>query len=406
MRVKTFKAMDMKEALRIIKEEMGPQAVILSTRQVTAGKRAFGLLGRPMVEVTAAVDDGGDEDGKGSAGNNGSLEQMGGLEEVRARIEELREEVWRWFQCQRGSRPQVPSFWGGDPEDLRGFLSFLVRQCCGESPLVDSGIDREIFLRLIRQGVKEGHALRMVERVCRRDPGSPRGERIKDLQRLLARLIRVQDPLEETRERPVILALVGPTGVGKTTTVAKMAARCALQEGRRVALVTNDTYRIAAVEQLRTYARILRIPLEVVVEPVDLQRSLKALEDRDLILMDTTGRSPLDGVELIRLKELLEADTRIRSLLLVNANTDVDGLERVLSAFLPLGPQGLIVTKLDESIRFGAIFSAVLQSRLPLTYVTTGQRVPEDFRKASSEEAAQWTLWGLPSFYEEAAGAA
>jgi flagellar biosynthesis protein FlhF len=409
MMVKTYKAMDMQEAIRMIKRDLGSQAVILSTRKVVDGKRAFGLLGRPMVEVTAAVDgaSGGAQPGTSSSGekadgNEGPTARS--LDMLRGEMHDLRRELTLLAQAQRVPADEVRQELGQGLEELRWWVSHLAR---GTNPAGAGGgalspQAAESQFRLVQQGVRESHALQILslaEREVQREGKGELGpERIF---RTLERLIRIVDPMESPEPGPRVLALVGPTGVGKTTTVAKIAAQCALAEGRKVALITNDTYRIAAVEQLRTYARIMNLPLEVVLEPHELPGILDAHGDKDVILMDTAGRSPFDAVQMGELRALMEADRRIRSLLLLGASTDERGLERVVQRFAPLKPMGVIGTKLDEASRFGPLFSVCLQSRLPFAFFTNGQRVPEDIRKAARQDAANWTLWGLPCFYRE-----
>ena len=200
-----------------------------------------------------------------------------------------------------------------------------------------------------------------------------------------------------------VIAIVNQKGgVGKTTTVAKIAARCALEEGQKVALMTNDTYRIAAVEQLRTYARIMQLPLEVVTQVSDIPRMLDGFWNKDVVLIDTAGRSPFDISQMAEVKAMVQADQRIRTTLLVSATTNADALDGIVKRFSAQDPIGIIATKLDEAKQFGSLFSLALRNRFPFLFFTTGQSVPEDIRLASKEETARWTLWGLPSFYQQA----
>jgi len=129
---------------------------------------------------------------------------------------------------------------------------------------------------------------------------------------------------------------------------------------------------------------------------------LDAHSDKDIILIDTAGRSPMDGSQMGELGDLLCADPRVKTLLLVSATTESSALERAVKRFISLKPVGLIGTKLDEASHFGALFSVSLQMRLPFTFFTTGQRVPEDIRSATRKDMACWALWGLPLFYPEA----
>jgi flagellar biosynthesis protein FlhF len=406
MKVKTYKAMDMQAAIHRIKEDLGPQAIILSTRKIVEGKRAFGLLGRPMVEVTAGLDVDTESRGQGPAVPTSDRAVRTAeikpkmWDMVRDDIRDLRRDIADLSLTARGPESYLQHDVEECLQEFRWWASFMTRQWGRDDSGWPVRNGRETFLRLIRQGVKEVHALRIIERLGQQDREERGGETAaEDLFNLLSRLVRVHDPL--TEEGPLVLALIGPTGVGKTTTVAKLAAQCALEENRRVALITNDTYRIAAVEQLRTYARIMQLPLEVVLRPEELTRALDGFQDKDVVLIDTGGRSPFDTVQMADLEAFVNADPRIKRLLLLGANTDARGLDQVVQRFTPLRPDGLAVTKLDEASVFGPLFSLALQKRLPFVFFTMGQRVPEDIRPATCEDVVCWTLRGLPTFFDE-----
>lgn len=410
MKVKTYKAIDMQEALRLIKRELGPQAVILSTRKVVDGKKAFGLLGRPMVEVTAALDGPGGSGSPGPCPDGVKTEEVeaGALESVKKELGELRRELAQVLNAAR--QPAVEMNWRleSELEELRWWTSRMLQHARAGNQQVSSAPGNAMLLRLLRNGMRESHAVQIVMRIeTEVGPARIQEETFPPMvESLLARLARTEDPLaRDPSQGPAVLALIGPTGVGKTTTVAKIAARCALEGGRKVALITNDTYRIAAVEQLRTYARIMGVPLEVVLEPGELSRVLDAHSDKDMILIDTAGRSPLDGTQVGELRDLLCSDPRVKTLLLVSGTTESSALERAVKRFIPLKPVGLIGTKLDEASHFGALFSLSLQMRLPFSFFTTGQRVPEDIRSATRQDMACWTMWGLPLFYSQAEAA-
>lgn len=413
MRVKTYKAIDMKEALRMIKRDLGPQAVILSTRKVVEGRRAFGLLGRPMVEVTAALDSASNqppsmEPPEKRAEGERQLEPANKtLETLREEMHELRRELVQAVNSSKGPAAELSVRLESGLEELRWWASRMARDQRPGKESANTTAGGAALFRLVRQGVMERHALEIVRRVEKAVRGSQEDQEgfLQRVTIMVHRLCRVQDPLGCPRQNvPTVLALVGPTGVGKTTTVAKIAARCALDQNRKVALLTNDTYRIAAVEQLRTYARIMDVPLEVVMDPSELPGLIDSYSDRDTILMDTAGRSPMDSAQMEELAALLSAEPRVKPLLLVSATTEPRAMERVVRRFAPLKPVGLIGTKLDEATQFGSLFSVSLQMRLPFTFFTTGQRVPEDMRLANKEEMASWVMWGLPLFYPEVQG--
>jgi len=179
-----------------------------------------------------------------------------------------------------------------------------------------------------------------------------------------------------------IAALIGPTGVGKTTTVAKLAARYNLRHGpNRVALITTDSYRIGAFEQLCTFGMILDAPVRLVRTAQELQDAIKAFSDKSLILIDTAGMSQRD-LRLSQQFALLNDPARIRSYLVLAANAQHSVLQETAAAFARIPLSGAILTKVDETTRLGAALSVVHEQNLPLAYICNGQRVPEDLQAA------------------------
>jgi len=180
-----------------------------------------------------------------------------------------------------------------------------------------------------------------------------------------------------------VVALVGATGVGKTTSIAKLAARYALKHGsERVAMVTTDSYRIAAHEQLRTYGRILDIPVRIANTHAELVESLKLLADRDLVLVDTAGMSQRD-MRLSQQFQMIKGSTpSIKTCLVLSATTHRAGLREIAKAFGEISLDGCILTKLDETTSLGGALSAVIEQSIPVIYVSDGQRVPEDIHIA------------------------
>jgi flagellar biosynthesis protein FlhF len=184
------------------------------------------------------------------------------------------------------------------------------------------------------------------------------------------------------------VALVGPTGVGKTTTIAKLAANYRLRERRHVGLITVDTYRIAAVEQLRTYADIIDLPMQVVSSPREMREAVRRLEGLDLILMDTAGRSPRDEIKIQELKAFLSEAGADDVLLVMSSVAGARVLEQTAERFAAVGVTGLVITKLDEASSLGNLVPLVRSSRLPLAYLTNGQNVPDDIEVAEAERLA------------------
>ncbi len=193
------------------------------------------------------------------------------------------------------------------------------------------------------------------------------------------------DPLASADATTPVVALIGPTGVGKTTTIAKLAARVALRERRRVELIALDTYRIAAVEQLRTYAEIIGAGFHVPRSVLELDALLSRFEGEATVLIDTAGRSPNDLADQLELADYLRASEPIVKCLVLQATTHPMDAQVAVAKFALYGANRLIITKLDETTRPGAAVSTVAGSVLPLLYLCAGQRVPEDIERASPE---------------------
>ena len=212
--------------------------------------------------------------------------------------------------------------------------------------------------------------------------------------RVLQALLPVEARFEGHEVHPDFrtIALVGPTGVGKTTTLGKLAAR-AVRQGHDIAIVTIDTYRVAAVEQLRAFADLLNVPMEVALTPQDLRRTLQRHQDRDRVYIDTTGRSPLDRDALQAGCAALPGQD-IARLLCLSAGTRRRDADVVIDAYDRSGIQGVCITKWDETTMPGEALSAVVECGLRLSHVTDGQEVPADIDRANPEKLAR-SAFGL-----------
>jgi flagellar biosynthesis protein FlhF len=202
-------------------------------------------------------------------------------------------------------------------------------------------------------------------------------------------LIEVSPPVFTAGQGQQRLALVGPTGVGKTTTLAKIAAAYLSRHSSSIALITIDTYRIAAVEQLKVYGEIMGLPVEVVITPEQLEQAIAGHRDKELILIDTAGRSPRDSFCIEELASFMSPELQIDKHLVLAATTRENELLETIDRFRPLGIGNTIFTKTDECSSLGILLNIQIQNPSPLSYVTNGQRVPEDLLEISPKIVAE-----------------
>lgn len=188
----------------------------------------------------------------------------------------------------------------------------------------------------------------------------------------------------------------GPTGVGKTTTLAKISAYYAIHEKVRVALASTDTYRIAATEQLKVYSQIIGLPLRIIEDKKSAWTALNELSEFDIVLMDTAGNSPFNTTQIKELKEIISVIRPYETILVLSAHTPLEDLRYAVAGFSSLNPTALCFTKLDETRRYGAMVSLILELGLPVSYITYGQNVPDDFSVATSAGITQLLLEGKP----------
>lgn len=342
MRIKKVVARDMQVALHMLRKELGPDAVIVSSRNV----REPGLLGffRPRkVEVTAAAERGSDR------------EHMPSQDQLRDEISEIKALIGNLALDNRGSaKPTTNPKWAERfrTADLSPEISALLLDQIGTL------------------GDKRDEEKRVVERLAKCFTTAPRAK---------------------TKGRK-ILAFVGPTGVGKTTTIAKLAARRALQENKKVALITIDTFRIGAVEQLKIYGEIMNVPVEVVTTPGELREILHTHKNKDTIYIDTTGRSAKKLVQVAELRAFLDGIPELEKYLVVSATTKSRDLLSIYKAFCGLDLTAAVFTKFDETESLGGLVDLCYRTSIPVAYITNGQNVPEDLQVADPHELARMIL--------------
>jgi len=253
--------------------------------------------------------------------------------------------------------------------------------------LVASGIEKKFARQIVRQASFDLSSMERHEEAAIMDRVAY--HLVSDIQ--------VKDILEGVgakagSARSTVIALVGPTGVGKTTTIAKIASLGILERRLRVGLINLDSYKVAAADQLATYAKIMNVPFRSVTTKEELQQAIYDFSSLDLVLVDTTGRSQKDQESLLQLRHLLATVDNCQSVLMVSATTKDSDMNEVVSRFKIFQPAGMVFSKLDETSVYGCIYNVQKRSGLPLLYFTVGQRVPEDIEKASAERVADLVL--------------
>jgi flagellar biosynthesis protein FlhF len=254
---------------------------------------------------------------------------------------------------------------------------------------------KRVMDALVKNGVEEAVAQNALIPAQREivEKGYPRAGTLGSLvARVLGAQLRASGPIEAVSGRPRVIAFIGPTGVGKTTTLVKLASQYALVHQLKVALLTADTYRIGAVEQLRIYRDIMDIPFEAVSTPEDVGPALKRYGDRDLIFFDTAGRSPQNSRQIKDLKAFLEAARPAETHLCVSATTKNADLLPIVGKFGLVPVNRFLVTKLDETRSLGLLLNLAAGFQVPISYLTTGQNVPNDIEVAVPERMAELVL--------------
>lgn len=360
MKVKQYTANTLQEAMLKVKHDLGRDAVILHTRRIKKGG-FLGFFTHEVFEVTATIE---------------------------ARVAETRAPIREQASTTSDSRVAALEV---EMNNIRYAVESVLRH--------QPAIEREKPLAALREILITNDVDPIIADKFLRDitVQIPGGQDALAARKLLEKMLccclsRVEG-IKLLQGRPKVVALLGPTGVGKTTTIAKLAANFALVEGKQVALITADTYRIAAVEQLKTYAEIIGVPIDVVFTREELKDALARRSDKDLILIDTAGRSPKNDKHVLELQHLLGEQPDLEIHLVVSATTKPKDALDIVTRFAPSDvPYKLIITKVDESSTFGAIVNIMYNSTAVLSYLANGQSVPDDIELADPEKLTSLIL--------------
>jgi len=411
MRVKRYIVDSMPDALQKIRSELGNDAIIVSTKDVKQGG-FLGMFGKKKIEVVAAIDT--------AAANKAPVQPaprpvptipldlikpfmdgstLGGstlTDETRpqeTKTLQIRPELKAQPQVERSHVSEPKRTFNEDAilaemKSMREMIQKLSAASMG-SPASQSlpdmllkyearFIDQEVSHEIIKQ-LMDG---------CLEELSIDGDFSEEVVRRSLRTQLMSYFPSEQYRsisENTRVVHFIGPTGVGKTTTIAKLAAEQVLKYRRRVGFITSDTYRIAAVEQLNTYATILNIPTEVVFSPKDLSRAFDQLREVDIIFMDTAGRNYRNEMYVSELQTLLQSEGQSETYLVLSMTTKYRDMKAITTNFQKFHLDKVILTKFDETDSYGCILNLVHDFGLTFSYIANGQNVPDDIELFKAE---------------------
>ncbi len=438
MRVKKFTGLTLKEVTDQMKSEFGENAIILNTRKITKGGM-FSFLGKDLLEITAGIDeepvtvenenpdntssqsfdyilsrlsneDNGMNNSSGSIDvlplSHSTTQNKNGSRRSEKYVPpsnfpfELPKEKKPINRFEHSQFNQTSDFGNlkGELEDVKHTLREIVDQLkYTQMPSLPDQL-RKAFVTLVGQDVNEQYAAHIVQTVY----GQLSGEQLTEVtlveQKLLSemsKMIRTVSGSEQKLGRAKVVVFVGPTGVGKTTTIAKLAAINKLFNGQSVALISADTYRIAAIEQLRTFAAIANIEMDVVYRPGEMQKAIKKHRNKDVILIDTFGRSQREAKGLSQLRKFLDIAEPDEVHLVLSAASNEKTMFDICERFDHTKPNRLVFSKVDESVTFGPLLNVPYKSGIPISFITTGQTVPDDIVTADSNKIATMIYRGV-----------
>ena len=352
MNVKRYIAKNMQEAMEKIRDEHGDETMILNSRKIK-GRGIRGIMGSDRVEVVVATD--------GSPSGSVDTREIttSVAQTVGAQMKGVEKTLDALLATVEGISKTAPVQIEND--ELANFQETLLR----------NDVRQELVLKLYSRA----------KRLIQNENYLPKEAAVKVLSDCIGEPVK----LEFDTDRQNVVALIGPTGVGKTTTLAKLAAIYALQQNKKAALITADVYRIGAVEQLKTYADIMGLPMEVIPNVDEVTAAIAKHLDADIIFIDTPGKSPSDDQHSIDMQRLIEKSCANNVFLVVSATSNVESLKKIFKTYENISDYKLIVTKTDEAITESPLLNISDLSKSPISYLAFGQNVPNDIEVMDSQ---------------------
>lgn len=393
----------MREALMQIKNELGEEAIILKTRKLP--KKVFALGAKDNVEVTAAIDESVTSrpalppiamQSAGVYPRPKSQSNVIDPDEPDARRVKPwvppREDGIRIIDDERTA--PLPRRTGDRRDqlqilelkenirELREMVKGILKD--GSSTVADefTGGWAVLYKRLVESEVRPEIAKELLKKISAADLMLSDSRAEKKFASALNSTLAVAGPLKLKKEGPLVVAFIGPTGNGKTTTLAKLAAHCRINKNKRVSIITADTYRIAAIEQIRLFTDIIKVGLQVVFSPDEIPAAMEECASDDIVLVDTAGRSQRNHEHMDDLRKLMAVLCPDEVHLVLSATTKDSDLLDCIERYRSTGVNRLLFTKLDETGKIGNVFNVIHQGGLPVSYFTTGQSVPDDIEVA------------------------
>jgi len=393
MQVKTFEALSFKDAVKQIKKEFGPDAVIVSTRE----KPIDGATHGNIVEVTAAVPESKRFGGSAKAQSTfapdftQAVEKLGAIENKIAHNHANLPSKHQFHSLETGlgeiKQLLLESLRDKDGSTLHNIPAHLVNI---DRTLRTMDIDQTHVVALI----KYLKAMPIPDDVIKNGPDSLEEHCRSQSMRWMLKRLKIAPRWTLMAGTQSVQGFVGPAGSGKTSTIAKIAAHYVSKENAKVAIFSCDTKRLASTEQLRLYAKILNVPFVALSSPNEIAERALAHRDRELILVDTPGRNTRSENELSDFESLRSKQVPVDLHLVLSATEKAQQLDRAVRCFAPLGIQSLVFTRLDESWTFGDVFNLGTKWSLPLSFFSLGSQIPDDLERATRERVIE-RIFGL-----------